>query len=190
MGIPTSACQPGPGEPGGVLRADLATGPAPARQARAAVRQALAAWGMDDPSGDAELLASELVANAAEHTGSHQIGFVLRRHTGQDGRRAVTCEVTDTSPVLPQPRQASASDERGRGLAIVTALAAASGVRPEASGKTTWFTLTVPARPAARRQLEREPEAGAWPPVMKEHNHHDGTRDEHREPRAAQKGGT
>src|SRR5689334_16563460 len=64
MGIPTSACQPGPGEPGGVLRADLATGPAPARQARAAVRQALAAWGMDDPSGDAELLASELVANA------------------------------------------------------------------------------------------------------------------------------
>jgi hypothetical protein len=121
---------------------------------------------MHDPSGDAELLASELVANAAEHTGSHQIGFVLRRHIGRDGQRGVTCEVTDTSPILPRPRQASATDERGRGLAIVTALAATSGVRPEASGKTTWFTLTLPGRPAttcpaAQRQPGREPEAGA-----------------------------
>jgi anti-sigma regulatory factor (Ser/Thr protein kinase) len=163
MGIPTSAGQPGHG---GVFRADLATDPASARQARVSVRQALAAWGMDDPSGDAELLASELVANAAEHTGSHQIGFVLRRHTGRDGRRGVTCEVTDTSPILPRPRQASAGDERGRGLAIVTALAATSGVRLEASGKTAWFTLTLPGRaaatcPAARRQPGREPEARA-----------------------------
>jgi anti-sigma regulatory factor (Ser/Thr protein kinase) len=166
MGTPTSAGHAGTGEPGGVFRAELATDPASARQARVSVRQALAAWGIDDPSGDAELLASELVANAAEHTGSHQIGFVLRRHTGRDGQRGVTCEVTDSSPALPQPCQASASEERGRGLAIVTALAAASGVRPEASGKTAWFTLSLPGRPAAtcpasRRQLEREPEAGA-----------------------------
>jgi hypothetical protein len=163
MRTPTSAGQPGPG---GVFRADLATDPASARQARVSVRQALAAWGMDDPSGDAELLASELVANAAEHTGSHQIGFVLRRHTGHDGQRGVACEVTDTSPVLPRPRQDRASDERGRGLVVVTVLAAISGVRPEASGKTTWFTLTLPGRPAttcpaARRQPGRDPEAGA-----------------------------
>jgi anti-sigma regulatory factor (Ser/Thr protein kinase) len=149
----------------GVFRADLATGPASARQARATVRQALAAWGMDDPSGDTELLASELVANATEHTGSQQIGFVLRRHTEPDGQRGVTCEVTDTSPAVPRPRQASRSDERGRGLAIVTALASTSGVRPEADGKTAWFTLTLPghsppARPAAQRQPAREPEAG------------------------------
>ena len=151
-----------PGEPGGVLRANLAAGLASARHARAAIRQALAAWGMDDPSGDAELLASELVANAAEHTGSQQIGFVLRRHTGRDGRAGFTCEVTDTSPALPRPRLARASDERGRGLALVTALAATSGVRAEATGKTTWFTLTLPATcPAARRQPGREPEAGA-----------------------------
>jgi len=166
MGIPTSAGQPGPGEPGGVLRSDLAAGPAPARQARAAVREALAAWGMDDRSGDAELLASELVANAAEHADGQHIGLVLRRHTGRDGQRGVTCEVTDTSPALPRPRRASTSDERGRGLAIVTALASASGVRPETGGKTAWFTLTLPGRPAAacpaaHRQPEREPEAGA-----------------------------
>src|SRR5262249_19710606 len=147
MGTPTSAGQPGPGE-AGVFRADLATDPASARQAHVSVRQALATWGMHDPSADAELLASELVANAAEPTRSHPIGFVLRRHTGRDGQRGVTCEVTDTSPILPRSRQASASDKRGRGLAIIAALAATSGVRPEASGKTTWFTLTLPGHPA------------------------------------------
>jgi hypothetical protein len=148
-----------------VFRTDLATDPQPARQARAAIRHALATWGIDDPCGDAELLASELVANAAEHTPSQQIGFVLRRHTQPDGQRGVTCEVTDTSPAQPQPRQASASDERGRGLAIVAALATASGVRPEAGGKTAWFTLALPASQdaAARaaRQPEHDPEAGA-----------------------------
>jgi len=92
--------------------------------------------------------------------------LVLRRHTGRGGQRGVTCEVTDNSPALPRPRQAITGDERGRGLAIVTALASASGVRSETGGKTTWFTLTLPGRPAAacpaaQRQLGREPEAGA-----------------------------
>jgi hypothetical protein len=40
---------------------------------------------MDDPSGDAELLAPELVANAAEHTGSQQIGLILRQAPGGTG---------------------------------------------------------------------------------------------------------
>jgi len=62
--------QPERDEPGGVFRAELAVGQPLARQARLAVRQALAAWGIDDPSGEAELLASGLVANAAEHTGT------------------------------------------------------------------------------------------------------------------------
>jgi hypothetical protein len=146
MGTPTSAGQPGPGEPGGVFRAELATDPMSARQARATVRQALAAWGIDDPSGDAELLASGTGRQRRRaHTGGQHIGLVLRRHTEPDGQRGVTCEVTDTSPSLPRPRQASTSDERGRGLAIVAALAAASGVRPEASGKTAGSPSACPA---------------------------------------------
>ena len=162
MGTPASAGQPGPGEPG-VFRADLATSPAPARHARAAIRQALAAWGMADPCGDAELLASELVANAAEHTRSQHIGFVLRHHTGPGGQHGVTCEVTDSSPVLPHPRPASTTGERGRGLAIVAALATTSGIRPEAGGKTAWFTLTLPGRQdtAAQPARQPDPEAGA-----------------------------
>jgi anti-sigma regulatory factor (Ser/Thr protein kinase) len=161
MGIPSSATQPGPGEPG-VFRADLPTSPAPARLARAAVRQALAAWGMADPSGDAELLASELVANAAEHGGGTPISLALRRHAEPNGRPGTTCEVTDTSPAMPRRTEPSPDAERGRGLAIVAALASTSGVRPEAGGKTSWFTLALTDRThQAARQIDHEPEVGA-----------------------------
>ncbi|MGO9295087.1 MAG: hypothetical protein ACLP52_14635, partial [Streptosporangiaceae bacterium] len=58
--------------------------------------------------------------------------------------------------------QAAGPDaERGRGLAIVAALAEASGVRASQAGKTSWFTLALTDR--ARRiaaQIEHEPEAG------------------------------
>ena len=124
-----------PGQPedaeDGVLRAELFASLSSARHARSTVRRALATWGIDDPAGDAQLLASELVANAAEHVGSGPIALILRRHAQPDGQRGFTCEVTDTSPEVPRHRQAGSDEERGRGLSIVTALADASGVRAE-----------------------------------------------------------
>jgi hypothetical protein len=52
--------------------------------------------------------------------------------------------------------------ERGRGLAIVAALARSSGVRATQAGKTTWFTLALTDRAhQAARQIDHEPEAGA-----------------------------
>jgi len=156
---------PGPAEPaesGGVVRADLAAGPASARQARMAVRSALAAWGMDDPSGDAELLASELVANAAEHGDGKPISLALHRHAEPGRRRGITCEVTDTSPAMPRRMEPGPDAERGRGLAIVTALAQSTGVRASQAGKTTWFTLALTdCAHRAARQIERQAEAGA-----------------------------
>jgi anti-sigma regulatory factor (Ser/Thr protein kinase) len=140
------------------LPADLTS----ARQARAAIRQALAAWDMDRLSGDAELLASELVANAAEHGDGQPISLALRRHTEPGGRPGLTCEVTDTSPAMPQRRAPDPDAERGRGLAIVAALAPSSGVRTTGAGKTTWFTLALTDRAhTVARQLDHEPEAGA-----------------------------
>jgi anti-sigma regulatory factor (Ser/Thr protein kinase) len=140
------------------LPADL-TSP---RQARAAIRQALAAWRMDQLSGDAELLGSELVANAAEHGDGHPIGLALRRHAEPDGRPGVTCEVTDTAPEYGQRQAPEPDSERGRGLAIVAALAQSSGVRASGAGKTSWFTLALTDRAhRVARQLEHEPEAGA-----------------------------
>ncbi|HEY2077385.1 MAG TPA: ATP-binding protein [Streptosporangiaceae bacterium] len=126
-----------------VLRAELPADPRSARQARCAARRALAAWGMADSSGDTELLASELVANAVEHANGQSIGFVLRRLADAEGQAAVTCEVSDSSPDMPEARDAGPDAERGRGLAIVSALASASGVRTSPGGKTAWFTLPL-----------------------------------------------
>ncbi len=160
--------QPGPAQherPEAVVRAELPAHPASAGQARSAVRAALAAWGMTGPdkAADAELLASELVANATEH-GDGPISLAIHRAPG--GQAGITCEVTDTSPAQPQHRQAVTSDERGRGLAIVTALADTAGTRPATTGpgKTAWFTLALTDRlnRAARTpEAEAELEAGA-----------------------------
>ena len=156
---------PGIGEPsadGATMRTELPAEPASARQARSAVRQALAGWGMGHLSGDAELLASELVANAAEHGDGKPIGLALRRHAEPGGQPGITCEITDGSPAMPRRTDPGADAERGRGLAIVTALAQSSGVRPSQAGKTSWFTLALTDRARqAARQIEHEPEAGA-----------------------------
>ena len=144
------------------VRAELPADLTSARQARSAVRQALAAWGLDHLSGDAELLASELVANAAEHGDGTPIGLAVRRHADPGGQPGITCEVTDTSPALPQPADPGPDAERGRGLAIVAALARSSGVRTSQAGKTSWFTLALTDRAhQVARQLDHEPEAGA-----------------------------
>jgi anti-sigma regulatory factor (Ser/Thr protein kinase) len=139
------------------LPADLTS----ARQARAAIRQALAAWNMDRLSGDAELMASELVANAAEHGDGAPISLALHRHAEPGADPGITCEVTDTAPEFTTGQAAGPDAERGRGLAIVAALAEASGVRASQAGKTSWFTLALTDR--ARRiaaQIDHEPEAG------------------------------
>jgi anti-sigma regulatory factor (Ser/Thr protein kinase) len=158
--------RPNDGQPaeadGDAIWAELPADLTSARQARSAVRQALAAWRMERLSDDAELLASELVANAVEHGDGKPIGLALRRHAEPNGRPAVTCEVTDTSPAMPRRTEPGPDAERGRGLAIVAALARSSGVRASQAGKTTWFTLALTDRAhTVARQLDREPEAGA-----------------------------
>jgi anti-sigma regulatory factor (Ser/Thr protein kinase) len=145
-----------------VRRTQFAADQASARSARQAVREALAAWGVEDPDHDTELLASELVANAAEHAPGAPIGLALHLGPGRGDDRDITCEVTDSSPALPHFRQAAPDDERGRGLAIVGPLASASGVRAEAVGKTSWFTLALHDRiNRVGNQAEQNPEAGA-----------------------------
>jgi anti-sigma regulatory factor (Ser/Thr protein kinase) len=156
---------PGIDEPsadGATMRAELPADLTSARQARSAVRQALADWGMNHLSDDAELLASELVANAAEHGDGKPIGLALRRHAEPDQEPGITCEVTDGSPAMPRRLVPGPDAERGRGLAIVNALARSSGVRASQAGKTSWFTLALTDRiNRVARQIEHEPEAGA-----------------------------
>jgi len=144
---------------GATMRAELPADLTSARRARSAVRQALAAWDMGRLADDAELLASELVANAAEHSDGTPISLALHRHA-EPGNQGITCEVTDTAPDLPQVRDASPDSERGRGLAIVAALSRSSGVHATPGGKTSWFTLALHDR-IERTARQIEPEAGA-----------------------------
>jgi anti-sigma regulatory factor (Ser/Thr protein kinase) len=118
---------------------------------------------MKDLIGDAELIASELTANAAEHGHGSRIGFAIGRLHDPRGRRGIFCEITDTGSFVPRiQREPEPDSERGRGLQIVAALATSSGFTTSAAGKTAWFTLTDPDHePAARRQRGPELEAGA-----------------------------
>ncbi|MCX4749814.1 ATP-binding protein [Kitasatospora sp. NBC_01287] len=103
---------------------------------RLALRTALADWGVPALADTAELLATELVANALQHTGA---GAVLDAVLGADLRLRV--EVRDGDARLPRPRRAGEGETTGRGLVLVEALADAWGVRSRADGKTTWFEL-------------------------------------------------
>ncbi len=96
------------------MRTELSADQTSARQARGAIREVLAAWRMEDFSGDAELLASELVANAAEYGDGKPIGLVLSRHAEPDGWSGITSEVTDTSPIMSRHAEPGARAERGR----------------------------------------------------------------------------
>jgi anti-sigma regulatory factor (Ser/Thr protein kinase) len=75
---------------------------------------------------------SELAANAVEHAGPP---VELRAFAT---RQRVVVETTDRSALPPVRRQSSRDDERGRGLALVAALADTWGVRLGFGGKTTW----------------------------------------------------
>jgi anti-sigma regulatory factor (Ser/Thr protein kinase) len=146
------------------LRADLPAQPRSVCQARTAVRRALAAWGMAELTCDAELLVSELVTNAVEHADGPSIGFALRPEADATGYAALICEVSDSSPVRPLPQAPADGAERGRGLAIVAALAATSGVRASPDGKTAWFTLALSGRAeriACSAQAAAEPRPAA-----------------------------
>jgi anti-sigma regulatory factor (Ser/Thr protein kinase) len=111
----------------------------PSARARRLVRNACRSW-PDDRVEDAELLVTELIANAVQHAN----GPVDLNIAG--GPNLLRVEVTDTNPQHPslinQPR---IDDEGGRGLCLVSTIADAwgsesigQGLNP---GKTVWFEL-------------------------------------------------
>jgi len=88
--------------------------------------------------GTVELLTSELVNNAIVH-GSGVAALVLEVDHG-----CVHVEVHDTDPtvrLVPLPFEPFSV--RGRGLAIVNALASSWGVDPRSDGKAVWFELNT-----------------------------------------------
>ena len=122
--------------------------------ARDEVSSAIQAWRVPVDPDVAILLTSELVTNAVTHATANPDGraggraatgeSVLLVIAADDARLRV--DVHDGSGDLPVVSGyfAEADAETGRGLRLVTSLAAAWGVYRTAGGKAVYFTLEVP----------------------------------------------
>jgi hypothetical protein len=108
-----------------------------AGQARRFTRAKLAAWGLSALTELAELLVSELVANALTHTGRPR---QLRLFCD----RMLTIEVADSDSRTPVLRELTEYGEGGRGIRLVHELAHRWGSRITRHGKVVWFELELP----------------------------------------------
>ncbi|WP_326589028.1 ATP-binding protein [Streptomyces sp. NBC_01294] len=105
--------------------------------ARHAVREHL---GDAEACPDAELCVSELLANVITHLGEGTAVTLRVTGTGRAARTRV--ELTDPDPrAWPVLRQAGGTEESGRGLALLDAVALRWGVTQGPDGKTVWCEL-------------------------------------------------
>ena len=122
-----------------LLRLSLEGEPQSAAVARRRVREALADLVGESVLDDVELIASELVANAAA-TGPRSL--VLQLY--YDGRASVVITVSDPDPAMPVLRPMDLLAEQGRGLQIIAALSTAWGSTPRRPvGKTVWSEIAA-----------------------------------------------
>jgi hypothetical protein len=109
--------------------------------ARTLVGDACLAWELAELLHPARLVMSELVTNAVEHAATTITVGVSPRGAG------IHLSVSDGKPAPPRllrlarPRFGHPLDDRGRGLRVVNATAAAWGSLPTAGGKIVWATL-------------------------------------------------
>ncbi|GAA2616849.1 MULTISPECIES: ATP-binding protein [Streptomyces] len=93
-----------------------------------------------DGHPDAELCVSELLANVITHLGAGTPVTLRVTGTGRAARTRV--ELTDPAPrVRPVRREAAGTDESGRGLALLEAVALRWGVTQGYRTKTVWCEL-------------------------------------------------
>ena len=112
--------------------------------ARNLVGDACLAWGRPELMHPARLVMSELVTNALEHAGPPIAVVVSRRG---DGVHLTVSDGMATPPRLLKPARPQRDrplDERGRGMRVVRATAAAWGWLPTRTGKVVWATLIGP----------------------------------------------
>jgi anti-sigma regulatory factor (Ser/Thr protein kinase) len=117
------------------------------------LRQLLRGWQLAAVTDTAQLMASELVANAVTAARALEGGVLVDERQPQSQpielgvRRtgdSVIIEVTDPNPEPPVLRQADAMDEGGRGLSIIEILGSSWGYYAAAGGgKVVWCEIAV-----------------------------------------------
>lgn len=116
----------------------LTSRPESAATARRLALSVLASWGVPQHGEVCQLLVSELVGNAVQHTGARGFGLRMLRRRGW-----IRVEVRDPSRALPCLLPVGDLDTSGRGLFLVDTLSDRWGVDLLPCGKTTWFELRV-----------------------------------------------
>ena len=106
----------------------------------------------------AVLLASEIAANAVQHTRSAAIDLTV----DCDGR-ALTVAVGDDDPQPAELVSPGLLTANGRGLRLVDQLSSAWGVRQHPDGKQVWFTTAAGRRPRQPQRADRPPGADRNP---------------------------
>lgn len=132
----------------------MAAVPAAVRDARRHAWQVLDGWGVPgELVADAQLLATELLANAVQATVSvdpaEPVALWLLAN-----RRRLIIGVRDCHPDDPVPQKVPDDEaECGRGLVIVDELASRWGTRRlGAKAKTVWAELLLPPPPVSAEQ--------------------------------------
>jgi anti-sigma regulatory factor (Ser/Thr protein kinase) len=120
-----------------MLRQHLPSRPGAGLIARQLVRRICEGTPAEDLADDAELVVTELVANATMH-GSPPLSLTVTRGTWY-----LHIAVRDANPAEPRLGGGHVDDGRdgGRGLLVVDALCVAWGCTPTAQGKVVWATL-------------------------------------------------
>lgn len=116
---------------------DLLPRPASVRAARRVLGQVLDDWNAPHDRADAELVVSELVANAVDHAGGERL--TLEVTLSDTWLRIAVVDGVPTRPVVHPP---STDRPRGRGMRIVTVIADRWGVEPCDGGKRVWSELS------------------------------------------------
>jgi DNA-binding NarL/FixJ family response regulator len=117
---------------------DLPQDLASVRSARRFVRKILTEWNLLPLMDDAQLVVSELAANAITHAASD---YRVRLTSSS---RMLRIEVRDGGTGTPEPQPQSTTNEHGRGLLMVASIAASWGIeRSEGRRKLVWAELTL-----------------------------------------------
>jgi anti-sigma regulatory factor (Ser/Thr protein kinase) len=127
-------------EPRYRIREALPASPVAAPVARRLLTRACSSWSVQELLEPAELVTTELVANAVRHAGGRVVLTVSLRQGD------LQISVGDDSPALPHRRASMPSDEHGRGLLMVDALSKDWGMTCVGDGKVVWAKVSaVPA---------------------------------------------